>query len=63
LKAVITASGNSNIAIFSGESENLAGEVQQKVSGTELWKICLILALAFLLLESLLLRFGKRTMA
>ncbi|MGB6036820.1 MAG: hypothetical protein WBG42_11175, partial [Cryomorphaceae bacterium] len=63
LKGVITAGGLSNVTLFSGESENLAREVQQKVSGTELWKICLILALAFLLLESLLLRFGKRTMA
>ncbi|MFT6186577.1 MAG: hypothetical protein ACJAUB_001323 [Cryomorphaceae bacterium] len=63
LKAAVTATGASNITLFSGESENLAREVQQKVSGTELWKICLILALAFLLLESLLLRFGKRTMA
>jgi len=63
LNTAITASGAGNITLFSGESENLAREVQQKISGTELWKICLILALTFLLLESLLLRFGKRTMA
>ncbi|HKL39240.1 MAG TPA: BatA domain-containing protein [Cryomorphaceae bacterium] len=63
MESAITAAGSSNITLFSGESENLAREVQQKISGTELWKICLILALAFLLLESILLRFGKRTMA
>ena len=63
LKQAIQETGADNISFFSGESESLALEVQQKVSGTELWKICLILALAFLLLESLLLRFGKKTMA
>lgn len=63
LKAVIAANGVENVVFFSGESENLAREVEQKISGTELWKICLILALSFLLIESLLLRFGKRTLA
>jgi len=63
LEASIKSVGTGNVKLYSGESENLAREVQRDVSGTELWKICLILALVFLLIESLLLRFGKRTMA
>jgi hypothetical protein len=63
LEEAIKSTGAGNVKLYSGESENLARDVQREVSGTELWKICLILALAFLLIESLLLRFGKRTMA
>lgn len=53
----------SNVFLLEGESDALASEVKQRSQGTELWKICLILALFFLLLESIILRFGKRTLA
>ena len=45
------------IRIYSGDSAQLSRSIEKTSKGTELWKICLILALVFLLLESLLLRF------
>jgi len=53
----------SNVFLYAGESESLSSQVERRSEGTELWKICLILALAFLLIESIILRFGKRTLA
>ncbi|MCH2215553.1 MAG: hypothetical protein MK086_10310 [Flavobacteriales bacterium] len=59
----ISSLGVSNVSLFTGDSETLSKQVQQKLRGTELWKICLILALVFLLLESIILRFGKRSIS
>ena len=47
------------IRIFDGASASLSRNIEKASKGTELWKICLILALVFLLAESLLLRFWK----
>jgi hypothetical protein len=55
--------GSSNVFLYAGESNALTKEIERRSQGTELWKICLILALAFLLLEALILRFGNRTLA
>jgi len=63
LKEEIENLGATNVSLFTGDSETLSQQVQQKVAGTELWKICLILTLFCLLLESLLLRFGKRSIS
>lgn len=46
--------------IFDGNSAQLVREISQQSKGKELWRICLILVLVFLLLESLLLRFWKK---
>lgn len=52
-----------NVYLYAGESDSLMSQVERRSQGIELWKICLILALTFLLLESIILRFGKRTLA
>ncbi|MFN3939950.1 MAG: hypothetical protein ACK4IY_05145, partial [Chitinophagales bacterium] len=46
-----------HIRILSNASENIAGAVLQLNEGKALWKICIILALAFLAIEVLLIRF------
>ena len=61
LSELIEFNGLNNVNVFAGESDQLQREIQEVVEGRELWKFCLILALIFLLLESLILRFGKRT--
>lgn len=57
LKAAVAGK---SISIFDGNSSQLGREIVQQTKGTELWKICLILVLFFLLLESVLLRFWKK---
>lgn len=52
--------GLGSVKIFDGNSESLSRAVEKARTGTELWKICLILVLIFLLTESLLLRFWKK---
>lgn len=47
------------IRIFDGATASLSRNIEKASKGTELWKICLILALVFLLAETLLLRFWK----
>jgi len=49
--------GAPNVRIIQNTSQNLAAAVLQINEGKPLWKICIILALAFLALEVLLLRF------
>jgi len=49
------------VKVFDGNAANLKSAIEKEKSGTELWKICLILVLLFLLIESLLLRFWKKT--
>lgn len=46
-----------NIRIISNAAQNIAGTVIQLNEGKTLWKICIILALAFLAIEVLLIRF------
>jgi hypothetical protein len=52
--------GELGFKLFDGNSKRLQQEVSQLQTGTQLWKICIILALIFLLGESLLLRLYKR---
>jgi len=47
------------IRIYDGNSAQLSRNIEKSSKGTELWKICLILVLVFLLAESILLRFWK----
>jgi hypothetical protein len=49
-----------SISLFDGNSTQIGREIVLQTKGTELWKICLILVLFFLLLESVLLRFWKK---
>jgi hypothetical protein len=62
LASELEESGLSQFRLYDGASERLSREVEQRRTGTELWKICLILALVFLLIESLLLRIGKKAL-
>ena len=52
-----------NIRVYDGNDEKLERKLSKQATGTELWKICLILVLVFLLIESLLLRFWKKRIA
>lgn len=60
LKSSIAESSAKNIHVFDGSTPQLKSEIDKQSRGQELWKICLILALAFLLIETLLLRFWKK---
>lgn len=51
------------ISVIDGNTESLTSEVKRLRTGTELWKYCLILALIFLMAETLLLRLGKKQTA
>jgi hypothetical protein len=52
--------GNKMVSVFSSTSaSSLAADIRERYLGTPLWKISLILALAFLLAEVLLIRFLK----
>jgi len=59
LEAVIAETGGVRIKVFDGGDESMGRQIEQINRGTPLWKICLILALAFLLAETLLLRRWK----
>lgn len=59
LEAAVANTPN-KIQIFDGNSNQLSHIVEKASNGTELWKICLILVLLFLLAETLLLRFWKK---
>lgn len=49
----------SQIKIFNGSTERLKHDIDIASHGKELWKICLILGLVFLFIETVLLRFWK----
>ncbi len=51
--------GDGALTVLDGALPNLTEKIEQISRGTELWKICLILALLFLLLETVLLRIWK----
>ncbi len=51
--------GLGKIRIFNGLADDFKNEINTASTEKELWKICLILALSFLLIESLILRFWK----
>lgn len=54
------SAGNSRVSVFRADSaEAFGSEIKERYLGTALWKYCLILALVFLLVEVLLLRFLK----
>lgn len=59
LEAAVANAPN-KIKIYDGNSSQLSHIVEKASKGTELWKICLILVLLFLLGETLLLRFWKK---
>ncbi len=51
--------GLEKVRIFNGLDNDFKNEINTASTEKELWKICLILALSFLLIESLVLRFWK----
>ncbi len=59
LQDALNEAGITAVKIFDGNDASLAREIALASSGRPLWKICLILALAFLLAEQLLIRFRK----
>ncbi len=59
LETFVASGSAGQISVFNGTDEQLGRQVMLASSGTPLWKICIILALLFLLSESLLLRFWK----
>ncbi len=59
LEETVKAIPGNPIRIYDGDSAQLSRSIEKASKGTELWKICLILALIFLLAETLLLRFWK----
>lgn len=59
LEAAVANAPN-KIKIYDGSTSQLTHIVEKASKGTELWKICLILVLLFLLAESILLRFWKK---
>ena len=59
LEAVVAEKGLKNVRVFDGGDDDIGRRIEQVNRGTPLWKICLILALVFLLAETLLLRNRK----
>jgi hypothetical protein len=59
LDAILATRSAGGIQLYDGTDADLGRQVAKASTGTTLWKICLLLALAFLLFESLLLRFWK----
>jgi len=49
--------GKQQVAFLDPRSDSIVSSVSAKNNGTELWKLCLILALSFLAIEILLVRF------
>jgi hypothetical protein len=49
--------GQKQVAFLDPKSDSIAAAVSAKNNGTELWKLCLILALVFMAIEILLVRF------
>jgi hypothetical protein len=49
--------GKQQVAFLDPKSDSIATAVAAKNNGTELWKLCLILALVFIAIEILLVRF------
>ncbi|WP_316783259.1 BatA and WFA domain-containing protein [Pedobacter frigiditerrae] len=49
--------GKQQVAFLDPKSDSIASAVSAKNNGTELWKLCLILALVFIAIEILLVRF------
>jgi hypothetical protein len=49
--------GKQQVAFLDPKSDSIASAVAAKNNGTELWKLCLILALVFIAIEILLVRF------
>lgn len=59
LKEKLKNSSASNIDVLEINSKNLSASLTESEQGKKLWKLCLILALIFLAIEVLLLRFMK----
>ncbi len=59
LESFIERSGKNNIKLIEPEIKNLAGFVQDEASGRKYWRLCLIICLAFLALETLLIKLWK----
>ncbi len=60
LNTILAETNNTQIQVFDGNTPHLKSAIDKQSRGQELWKICLILALSFLLVETLLLRFWKK---
>lgn len=59
LQQLIDASGARNISVVDAGGANLTRALQEVSDGKKLWKLCLILALAFLAAEILIIRLWK----
>ena len=53
--------GKQNIAFYNSKKDALSMNVELKNNSSELWKLCLILAVVFLIIEILLIRFFNHT--
>ncbi|MNL18747.1 hypothetical protein D3C87_1399050 [compost metagenome] len=51
--------GKQNIAFYNSKKDALSMNVELKNKSSELWKLCLILAVVFLAIEIVLIRFFK----
>ncbi len=60
IKELIRANPDIKAEVFDGNTQSLTRTIAVQQKGTELWKWCLFLVLAFLLLESLLIRFWNK---
>ena len=59
LKEQLKNNGLFNINVLETDAKSLTASLREAEQGKKLWKLCLILALAFLAIEVLLLRFMK----
>ncbi len=53
--------GKQKIALYNSQKDALSLNIQAKNNSIELWKLCLILAVVFLAIEILLIRFFNKT--
>ena len=59
IREIVKGIPGNAIRLYDGDSAQLSRSIEKTSKGTELWKICLILVLVFLLAETLLLRYWK----
>jgi hypothetical protein len=59
LQKIIVDKGWKNFKVLENTGEDISGDIMQEAQGKKLWKLFIILALSFILLEILLLRFLK----
>ena len=62
-KEIETALGIKQKNIFNGAAAPLNQQIKESDLGSSLWKVCLILAIMFLIAEILLIRFFKKSIS